>query len=437
MKKATKDCIVIGFALFAMFFGAGNLIFPPQLGFLTGSKWLLTFCAFALTGIGLPMLGIFAVGKSGGDIHSFAGKVHPLFADILGTIIMLGIGPLLAIPRTAATTFEISVMPFIAGAGPHARVISSVIFFAIVLFFSIIPSKVISSVGKYLTPLLLLFLAAIIIRALVAPIGTPIQPEQTNFFLKGFLEGYQTMDALASMLFATFVMKTIKDRGYTDAGGSNKVNIAAASIAALGLLLVYGGLMYAGACGGTVFPKDITRTAILIGICGRLWGTVGQVFLSIAMALACLTTAIGLAATAGHYFERLFRNKVSYRVIVIVVSVFSCWLANYGVENIIRYSVPLLEALYPVCIILTLMTLADRFIPNRFYYVGGTIGTLLVSILQALTSSQDLIGLDLHALSDLLQKLPLAGFGVAWVVPAAVCAVLFGLVFRKKAAAER
>ena len=432
MKKATNDSIVIGFALFAMFFGAGNLIFPPQLGFLSGSKWLTTFCAFALTGIGLPMLGIFAVGKSGGDIHSFAGKVHPVFADILGTIIMLGIGPLLAMPRTAATTFEISVVPFITGAGPHVRFISSVIFFAAVLFFSIIPSKVISSVGKYLTPMLLLFLAAIIIRALIAPLGAPLQPEQSNFFLKGFLEGYQTMDALASMLFATFIMKTIKDRGYTDVNASNKVNIAAGSIAALGLLLVYGGLMYTGACSGAIFPKNITRTAMLIGICRSLWGTAGQVFLSIAMALACLTTAIGLAATAGHYFERLFKNKVSYRIIVIVVSAVSCWLANYGVENIIRYSVPLLEALYPVCIILTLMTLIDRFIPNRFYYVGGTVGTLIVSILQALTSTQDLIGLDLHVLSGLLQKLPLTEFGVAWVVPAAIFAVLFGLLFRNK-----
>lgn len=439
MKKATNDSIVIGFALFAMFFGAGNLIFPPQLGFLSGSQWLTTFCAFALTGIGLPMLGIFAVGKSGGDIHSFAGKVHPVFADILGTIIMLGIGPLLAMPRTAATTFEISVVPFITGAGPHVRFISSVIFFAAVLFFSIIPSKVISSVGKYLTPMLLLFLAAIIIRALIAPLGAPLQPEQSNFFLKGFLEGYQTMDALASMLFATFIMKTIKDRGYTDVNASNKVNIAAGSIAALGLLLVYGGLMYTGACSGAIFPKNITRTAMLIGICRSLWGTAGQVFLSIAMALACLTTAIGLAATAGHYFERLFKNKVSYRIIVIVVSALSCWLANYGVENIIRYSVPLLEALYPVCIILTLMTLIDRFIPNRFYYVGGTVGTLIVSILQALTSTQDLIGLDLHVLSGLLQKLPLAEFGVAWVVPAAIFAVLFGLLFinKEKAAARR
>lgn len=436
MKKEVKDCIVIGFALFAMFFGAGNLIFPPHLGFLTGSKWLETFAAFALTGIGLPMLGIFAVGKAGGNLQGFAGKVHPLFAYILGTIIILEIGPILAMPRTAATTYEISVLPFAPQVSP---IVSSIVFFSLVLLVSVFPSKVVNAVGKYLTPMLIIVLAAIIIRALITPLGTPQPAETSNFFRTGFLEGYQTMDTLASMMFATIVMQAIKACGYTDERAKIKLNIAAGVIAALGLMLVYGGLMYAGACSGKIFPQGITRTALLIGICGKLWGIAGKIILAISMMLACFTTAVGLTATTGHYFANLSKNKVPYTVVVIIVCVVSCWFSVYGVENIIRYSVPLLQALYPVCIFLTFMNLIDRFIPNRFFYIGGTVGTLTVSTLDAISSSGTLIGRDFHKLSDLLQRLPLSNLGIAWVIPAAAGALLAGFTFgivRKRTAAS-
>lgn len=439
MKRGLKDCIIIGFALFAMFFGAGNLIFPPQLGFLTGSEWFITFIAFSITGICVPILGIFAMGKAKGDIRQFAGKVHPVFADIFGTVIMLGIGPLLAIPRTAATTYEIGVLPFSESISP---VISSVIFFTVVLIFTIKPSKVIDTIGKYLTPVLIIVLAAIVIRAFIVPLGLFEEPPTQNFFLKGFLEGYQTMDALAAMLFATIVINNIRERGYTEKHMLLKINLSSGLIAATGLLLVYGGLIYAGASASSIFPRNISRTNLLINICSSLWGTTGKVILSLSIAFACFTTAIGLTATAGHYFKKLFCDKLSYQTIVIVVSVFSCWLANYGVENIIQYSIPLLEALYPVCIFLIILNLIDEYIPNRYYYIGGTLGTLIVSCLHALASTQNLINsllasftvrqVSFEELSMLLQKLPLAGIGISWLIPALVGAIAFGLYGHKK-----
>ena len=444
MKKGFRDCIIVGFALFAMFFGAGNLIFPPLLGFMTGSEWFITFIAFSITGICMPILGIFAMGKAGGDVQQFAGKVHPIFANVFGIVIMLGIGPLLALPRTAATTYEIGVLPFTTSISP---VVSSIIFFAIVLIFSIKPSKVIDTIGKYLTPVLIIVLAAIVIRAFIAPLGPLENPPPQNFFLKGFLEGYQTMDALAAMLFATIIINNIKERGYSDRKSLLKINLSAGLIAALGLLLVYGGLLHAGASASQVFPKDISRTALLINICASLWGHTGKVILSLSIAFACMTTAIGLTATAGQFFKKLFHDKVSYEAIVIVVSVFSCWLANYGVENIIRYSVPLLEALYPVCILLTIMNLLDEYIPNRYYYVGGTVGTLLVSCLQAFASAEgivnDFLGLfgaqpvSFGGLAALLQKLPLSNIGVAWLIPAVIGAFLFGLLGGKGKATKQ
>ena len=444
MKKGFRDCIIVGFALFAMFFGAGNLIFPPLLGFMTGSEWFITFIAFSMTGSCMPILGIFAMGKAGGDVQQFAGKVHPIFANVFGTVIMLGIGPLLALPRTAATTYEIGVLPFTTSISP---VVSSIIFFAIVLIFSIKPSKVIDTIGKYLTPVLIIVLAAIVIRAFIAPLGPLENPPPQNFFLKGFLEGYQTMDALAAMLFATIIINNIKERGYSDRKSLLKINLSAGLIAALGLLLVYGGLLHAGASASQVFPKDISRTALLINICASLWGHTGKVILSLSIAFACMTTAIGLTATAGQFFKKLFHDKVSYEAIVIVVSVFSCWLANYGVENIIRYSVPLLEALYPVCILLTIMNLLDEYIPNRYYYVGGTVGTLLVSCLQAFASAEGIVNdflslfgaqpVSFGGLAALLQKLPLSNIGVAWLIPAVIGAFLFGLLGGKGKATKQ
>ena len=438
MKKGFKDCIIVGFALFAMFFGAGNLIFPPLLGFMTGGKWFITFIAFSITGICIPILGIFAMGKAGGDVRHFAGKVHPFFADVFGTVIMLGIGPLLAIPRTAATTYEIGVLPFSSSISP---MVSSIVFFIIVLVFSIKPSKVIDSIGKYLTPVLIIVLAAIVIRAFITPLGPLQNPPPQNFFLKGFLEGYQTMDALAAMLFATIIINNIKERGYSGQKALLKINISAGLIAAAGLLLVYGGLLHAGASAITVFPKDISRTSLLIDICERLWGNIGKAILSLSIAFACITTAIGLTATAGHFFKKLFHDKVSYEAIVVVVSVFSCWLANYGVENIIRYSVPLLEALYPVCILLTIMNLLDDYIPNRYYYVGGTVGTLLVSCLQALASTEGIINdflisfgtktVSFAGLASFLENVPLSSIGISWFIPAVLGAVLFGLLGKK------
>lgn len=433
MKKELHDCLIIGTALFAMFFGAGNLIFPPQLGFLTGVDWLTAFIAFAVTGIGIPILGIFSVEKAGGTVYHFASKVHPFFANIFGTIIMLGIGPLLALPRTAATTYEIGIRPF---SDKINSFVSSLVFFSIVLLFSIKPSKVIDRIGKYLTPLLIFVLLCIIIRGTLFPIGPIIKQPAQNFFLKGFLEGYQTMDALAAMLFATIIIDTIAERGYKNKKIRFKINIISGSLAAFCLLFVYSGLMYVGATGTNIFPQDISRTTLLISLCEKLWGNLGKIILAFSIALACLTTAIGLTATAGHYFVKLFHNKVSYEAVVIVVTIFSCWLANYGVENIIRYSVPLLEILYPVCILLIVMNLLDDYIPSRYYYIGGTIGTMTISILQGLISARSVFNdffsfigvtsIKVDKFNVLLQKLPFAAIGLSWLIPAIICAVVFG-----------
>lgn len=424
-KKGCADLLVLGFALFAMFFGAGNLIFPPLLGFVTGEKWLVTFCSFALTGIGLPMLGIFALGKCGGDFRIFTKRLHPFFGVVMGAIIMLEIGPLIAIPRTAATTFEISVLPFAPLAN---RLVASVVFFVAVLLVTVSRSKVIDAVGKYLTPVLIVCLVLLIVKALFTPLGDVVQSGETNFFRRGFLEGYQTMDALASLLFATIVVKGIRARGYSTEKDVTRLCISSGSVAAIGLLFVYGGLMYAGAKSGSVFASGINRTELLIGIANGLWGVWGKAILSIAMGFACFTTAVGLVATAGDYFEELTKGKLNYPTIVVLTCIVSCIFSVNNVDSIIAVAFPFLNALYPVCIYLILMNLITRFVPNDWYFLGGTVGTLAVSISESLVMSEDLLGVKMTALKNALSTLPLSHLALGWTLPALIGTLLFGIV---------
>lgn len=430
-KREMSDLLVVGFALFAMFFGAGNLIFPPLLGFITGEKWLETFIAFAITGIGLPMLGIFALGKCGGDFRVFTRKLHPLFGVVVGAIIMLEIGPLIAIPRTAATTFEISVLPF---APKASRLVASVVFFVAVLFIAISRNKVIDSVGKYLTPVLAICLVLLIVKAFITPLGDAVKSTETNFFRRGFLEGYQTMDALASLLFATIVVKGIRSRGYNEEKDVSRLCMLSGVVAAMGLLFVYGGLMYAGAKSGSVFSGDVNRTELLIGIADGLWGVWGKVILAVAMGFACFTTAVGLVATAGNYFEELTGGKLNYPIIVVLTCMVSGIFSVNNVDSIIAAAFPFLNALYPLCIYLIIMNLLSRFIPNDFCVVGGTVGTLLVSISESLVMSEDLLGVKMTYLKNVLAALPLSNVALSWVVPALIGTLLFGVIagLRKK-----
>jgi LIVCS family branched-chain amino acid:cation transporter len=422
--KKSKDIIVVGFALFAMFFGAGNVIFPPLLGFLSGDQWNIALFGFVLTSVGMPLLGVIAIAKNGGAIEHLAGKVSPTFSKILGTIIVLAIGPLLAIPRTCATTFEMGVQPLFPHVSP---ILSSIVFFAITLFFVINPSTVVDKIGKILTPVLLLAVWTIIIKGIISPIDVPIHTGLKNAFSTGFTEGYQTMDALASLLFAGIIIADIAAKGYPNVKEQIKLTMLSGVIAAISLLFIYGGLMYLGATGTKIFPADIIRTQLTIGIAETLLGPTGKIILGITVAFACLTTAIGLTATAGNFFNKLTKNKLSYKTVVIIVTLFSTIVSNAGVELIVKLSVPLLVTVYPVTIVLILMGLFSNFIKHRGLYIGAVYGTLLISIFDGLSAA----GVKIDQIHSLIALLPFAAKGFAWIIPAIVGAIV-GMLFIKK-----
>lgn len=427
MNQERKDVIVAGAALFAMFFGAGNLIFPPALGFLSGKSWFFCMVGFFLTGVGLPILGVAALAKTEGSLDRFAGKVSPAFAKVMGTGIVLAIGPFLAIPRTGATVFEIGVKPLVPTAPPLA---SAVVFFAVTLFFVLKPSSIVDKIGKYLTPVLLLIIFAIVLKGVATPLGHPVATGFTTPVARGFIEGYQTMDALASILFAGLILSSLVAKGYTSPRAQVRVTCKAGLIAGTGLMLVYGGLLFLGATTSGLFAPGITKAELIVAITGRLFGQAGQSALCLAVSAACLTTAIGLTAVVGSWFETLTHGKAGYRPVVIATTLFSTLISVSGIEKIVTFSVPLLIVAYPVVIVLIALTLSGRNLTSSAFK-GAVTGTLGVSLCNALA----FLKIDTGIVGSLIARLPLADSGFAWVLPAVVCAVGLELATSSKTSA--
>ncbi|MBM3790190.1 MAG: branched-chain amino acid transport system II carrier protein [Acidobacteria bacterium] len=423
MHKSFRDVLLVGFALFAMFFGAGNLIFPPFMGLLTGSHWAAALLGFLITGIGMPLLGIMAAARAGGTVEHLAGRVSPLFSRILSIVIILAIGPLLAIPRTAATTFEMGVRPNFPGAG---ALLSSVVFFSITLYLSLNKSTVVDKIGKILTPALLLTLAWIIIRGVLTPVGSIVEGTVPNAFGRGFREGYQTMDAMASVVFAQIVIAALVFKGYGSVKDQVRMASLAGLVAATGLGLVYGGLMYLGASAGSLYGPQVERTDLLIGITHGLLGEFGKAVLGLAVSLACLTTAIGLTATVGEYFSTLSRGRVGYRTVCTATCVFSAVFATVGVTAIVNLAVPILVTVYPVTIVLVILTMMGSLARDRAVYAGAVIGALSTSIFDALSSA----GAPVETVNRAILLLPFAETGFPWILPAAAGAVIGALLAR-------
>ncbi len=424
MKKKNNDFIVLGLALFAMFFGAGNLLFPPALGLVSGKSWVICAVGFFITAIGMPLLGIIAGAKAGGSVDDIGNKVGKLFSKIFAAIIILSIGPLLAIPRTGATTYEMGVKPIF----PNVSVVLvSAVFFALTLYFVIKPSKMIDKIAKILTPALLLMILLIIGKGILSPIGTPSVYMEGSAISKGFTDGYQTMDALASLVFGIVILNSIKDKGYTNVKDQVSITIKAGIVAALGLAIVYGGLIYLGASSSGTFPADIPMAQLLMSITDTLLGSFGKVALGIVVTLACLTTSIGLTATVGNFFSNLTKGKLSYNMVVIGTSLFSGIFACIGVDSIVSIAVPLLVTVYPVAIVLIIMASIDELMPPASY-PGAVLGAFLISLNDGL----GVLNIKLGFLNTLAYKMPFSSLGFGWILPALIGGFVSTFILKSK-----
>ena len=412
-KNTAADIVVVGFALFSMFFGAGNVIFPPFLGMEAGSQWLAGFSTYFIADIGLAMMGMFALLRVGSSekVLERAGKVP---AEILMCAIILCIGPMVAIPRTSASTYEMAIAPNLSGVSP---VVFSVVFFAVILALCIKESAVVDIVGKVLTPLLLVGLFAIIIKGVITPLGDIAPLAQIdNVAVTGIKAGYQTMDALAALPFGIIVLQSAASKGYS--GNKSKLRIVGGSALLAGVLLlaVYMGLAYLGATVSTQYTgAEIGRAQLTMVIVEGLMGKVGVVLFGVVVGLACVTTAVALTSSAAAYFSELCRGKVPYKAFVIAICVFSAVVSNLGLDRIVAVASPVLDVVYPPTLVLIFIALIVPHAPDRVSRCA-VIGALVTSVLCTLHT----YGVSL----TFVEHLPLYGLGLAWVVPA----VVFGLI---------
>lgn len=426
--KRIHHIITIGFALFAMFFGAGNLLLPPFIGLQVSDSWFWTTIGFMITAIIIPFLGIISVVVSGESFTDLGKRVNKHIGVALGIIIMLGIGPLIAIPRTAATTFEIGVLPHFPAFSP---ILASILFFIVTGLFSLSSSKVVDLIGNYLTPFLIFILFCLISVGIISSVDHPFVDRYTNVdaFLLGFEEGYQTLDVLASVIFAGIIISAAKMKGYNTTSQKSEIVIASGLLAAIFLLFIYGGLVYLGATSGHEWSEDTKRAPLLLHISTSQLGVYGSIAMAACIALACLTTAIALTSAVGTFFSKLANNKIGYKTVVIICCLISCVFSITGVDNIIEYAYPFLAFVYPIVITLVLYVVVfGKFIKQSGPFIGAVLGTSLISVVRLL----DNFGMRINSLDRLIQGIPLAQYDLAWIVPSFVFFTLFFLIEQLK-----
>lgn len=425
-RKKITDIIICGFALFAIFFGAGNLIFPPYLGVISGNNWGIANIAFLLSDPLLPILGVIVTALLGGQATDLGKRVSKHFSMIIGAISIILIGPLFAVPRTGATTHEIFVQSFVPTA---PQWITSLIFFGLTLYIAIHSHTVIDAIGKYLTPILLFILLLVFIAAVIQPNAGFQTTTSAGLFSQSFKEGYQTMDALGAALMAGVVISDLTRRGYTDKKEQHQMMFGVGIVSFILLALVYSSLTYAGATVSTVYDSTVQRPALLIGLIEQLLGSFGKVAMGIAVSFACLTTSVGLITTCGHYFSTLTNGKLEYKKIVVVSVVLSFLLSLLGVDALLQLAVPVLSAIYPMVIALIFLSIFDRYIVYNWTYTGAVVGAFFIGGIQAIhLFSQMQGGNFLSGLADWTNTLPLHQFGFEWLVPAIIGSVVFTVI---------
>ncbi|MEG9480782.1 branched-chain amino acid transport system II carrier protein [Mannheimia indoligenes] len=428
----TKNTFIVGFMLFAIFFGAGNLIFPPKLGLDSGVDFLPSIIGFVITGVGLPLLGIAVSGYyQGGYKEALSKNVHPYFSLLFLMAIYLTIGPFFAIPRTGATAYQMAVVPFIGESSTLSLLIFTLAYYLIAVWFSLNPSTVVDRIGAILTPVLLVAILALVVKAVILlggnelPVAATKADPETPLFT-GIVEGYLTMDALASITFSVIVISAIKAKGI---GGKDliKQTSMAGVIAAIALAAIYISLAWIG----NHYPISAETLAelnakgqnigtfILNSVATDTFGEFGRTLLGVIVTLACLTTSIGLIVTTSEYFNEVF-PKISYKVYVLIFTLISFGIANQGLDFVISKSVPVLLVLYPIAMTVIFLMFINIFI--RLPLLAQRLPLALVTIVSILSVAG----------VEVINALPLKSISMEWI-PFAIAGTVIGYLFGKKA----
>ncbi|UDW83687.1 branched-chain amino acid transport system II carrier protein [Pasteurella canis] len=422
-----KNTFIVGFMLFAIFFGAGNLIFPPKLGFESGLGFWPAILGFVTTGVGLPLLGILVATRYEGGYKKALEDIHPWISILLLGAIYLTIGPFFAIPRTAATAFDMAVIPFIGGADTVALFLFTLVYFGITLWVSLNPTKMVDRIGAILTPVLLIAIIALVVRMATILMGGEYINTSTgmnNPLVTGFIEGYQTMDVLASFAFSVVVMNAIRAKSDKNSSFIKQATLASI-VAAMALAFIYIAIGWIGNNMplSTETLAEVSEKGQNLGVfilnesTTQSFGALGRSLLGLIVTLACLTTAIGLVVATSSYFNSIF-PRISYRNYAILFTLIGFGLANQGLNAVISKSVPVLLVLYPISMTAMLLLLVNLVMPLPKLAKGLSI------VLVAIISILSVMG------SPLIDNLPLKAYSMEWL-PFAILGCVIGLIIAK------
>lgn len=420
----TKEIWIAGFALFSLFFGAGNLILPPSLGVKSGADWWIVVFGFVLTAVAIPILAIFAHAKLQGTLYDFGKKVSPLFSTIY-CFLIYSIAIAIPSPRTAAVTHEMTVQPFF----DVEPIVTSVLYFVLVFIFAINRSRVIGLIGKFLTPIIVLILLIIICIAVFTTSGTITETTFKTPFVDGILEGYQTFDAIGGVVVGAVIIISLNYSSHTTFNAKRKLIRKAGFIAGTGLLLIYGGLILSGSLFSSTFAENASRIDILSGLSTQTLGNLGTTFLSVLVALACFTTAVGIVTGTADYIKGICNNsKKAYIITAAIASIIGIIVGSYQVDFIITLAVPALMFLYPITIVLILLNIVSDTFASKLVFRAVVLVTFIFSIpdfLGFVIPRENLVGIK--------NIIPLANASLGWVIPAVLTFILLNIKeFTKK-----
>lgn len=438
-----RSNLLIGSLLFGLFFGAGNLIFPVQMGQLAGSNTLQATIGFLITGVGLPLLGVIASALSQSEsLYDMAKPVNRIYSIFFTCALYLTIGPLFAIPRTASVAFEVGLNPFIAK--EYLKIglfVFSLIFFAVTLYYSLRPGRILDWVGKYLTPIFVGLLSILIIATLVKPMGQVSQYAAQGSYIDrplftGILDGYNTMDALASLAFAIVIISNIEKLGIINPKAKAIETLKSGLVCLVGMSVIYASLAYMGATSlGSVSSAD-NGGLIMSMVSEHYFGFTGKVLLAAIVTVACLKTAIGLITSCAQMFSELFPKSASYNRYAIIFTVVSFVIANFGLNNIIQLSIPVLMFLYPLAITLIILSLLTPFINKQMDIYRWTTGLTVIAAFfdfcNALPKTMKEAAMVNNIVDFAHMYLPGFDYGFGWIIPALVGFIIGTVIWKTR-----
>ena len=432
-KKLTlRQKILVAGTLFGMFFGAGNLIFPVHLGQMAGQNALPAIIGFIITAVGIPILGVAAIGITHSDgLQTLSGKVGKGYGIFFTCLLYLTIGPLFAIPRCATVSFTTGITPLLGADSPERLylLLFSAVFFAFVLFFSLRPGKITVWIGKIINPLFLFFFAVLMLAALLAPGAAvsavePVEAYRSDAFFPALIEGYGTMDTIAGLAFGIVVIDVIRRMGVDNDDTIAEDVLSSGLLTGALMALIYVVSIVVGAQSRGLFELSENGGIALTQIAGHYLGGVGLFILAFTITFACLKTSIGLVTACAETFSKMTNGKISYRSWAILFTVFSFAVSNIGLSAIIEYSIPMLMLIYPPAIALILLAFLGKFFAHdRTVYIATMIGTWAAAIFDCMKTLPAPVQAALHLdapIAFAAAHLPLFDKNLGWLLPAVI-----------------